>query len=187
MPSGFYLEWAPRMRLLIAGLVTLLLLASAPAAVATLAPMGTPNSGLPQGNSTLDLRVAPTTASVSVNGTAVALASNGSAELHIAPGTYVVAASAPGHRSFLGNVTLRPGQVVYLTVPLPTNSPASASSSGPSSSLVLAVALTIAGGIAVVALLLYVRRTPGAKSTNGTPPPAEVPPSEAARPDEGPD
>lgn len=181
------------MRLLTAVVVTLLLLALAPAAATSVAPSETTRgaistSTLPSGNATLELRVAPATASVAVNGTTVALASNGSAELHLAPGTYGVAAAAPGHRAFSGNVTLRAGQIVYLTVPLPANPTPTSSSSGPSSSLWLAIAVTIAGGIAVVALLLYVRRAPAVKvGADGSPNDPTVASPEAARPDEGPE
>ncbi|MCI4317193.1 MAG: PEGA domain-containing protein [Thermoplasmata archaeon] len=181
------------MRLLTALVVTLLLLASAPAAATIVDPIGLTQAAfargaLPSGNATLDLRVTPATASVAVNGTTVALAANGSAELHLAPGTYGVAAAAPGHRTFVGNVTLRAGQIVYLTVPLPANPTTPATSSGPSSSLWLAIALTIAGAVAVVALLLYVRRSPaGRVGEDGTPSDPPVVTPDAARPDEGPE
>lgn len=177
-----------RVAFLVAVVLVCAVAAAPPAPSSSRATSSLAAAALPTGNATLELRVAPASASVLVNGTSVPLAANGSAELHLAAGTYGVSATAAGHRSFSGNVSLRPGQVVFLTLPLPDNPTSAPSAGGPSGSLWLAIALTIVGAVAVVGLVVYLRRAPtsGRRPANASAS-ADTASTEAADRDEGPD
>jgi hypothetical protein len=193
MASGFYPDGERPMRrslaLLAVGLLLVTTVGAAPTLGAAPRSDGTTDSAtLSVGNATLNLHVTPANAQVTVNGTAVSLGTDGSAAIRLAPGTYGVAATAVGFTAFLGNVTLGPDQVKFLTVHLPVQASGPGGSGGPSASLLLAIAATVAGAIAVVVLILYVRRN----STPDPEPPAPDPPpgagsAAAARADEGPE
>ncbi|MCI4325740.1 MAG: hypothetical protein L3K00_07695 [Thermoplasmata archaeon] len=175
--------------LLVVGLLLATVVLAAPSlATGPTARFGPDAASLPTGNATLELHVSPVSALVAVNGTPVALGGDGSATLHVAPGTYIVTASDAGYSAFSGNVTVGPGASRYLTVHLPSQAASSGGSGGPSTSFLLAIGATIAGAIAIVALVLYVRRTPssdGGTSADATPvDPVAV---GAPKPDEGPE
>jgi hypothetical protein len=172
--------------------VTILALSLAPSAVPSLPGGPSPATGirsaaLPTGNATLELRVSPTTASIVVNGTPVALAANGSAEIRLEPGTYGVSASASGFRSFAGNVTVASREVQFLTVKLPVQ-PASGGGIGtPPTSFLVAITATALGVAAIVVLYVFLRRTPSTTASPASPRPEGGPPSDGAtRTDEGP-
>ncbi len=143
----------------------------------------------------LDLAVAPSNASVSVNGSAAAFARDGWVNLSLAPGTYPIEVSAPAFDPYFANLTLLPGSWRNLTVALvpASNSttgplPGARGSSGPDLLLDPWVLLGIgAAALAVAALALWARRRPptyrdgsaedaaGADEPLGDPPMAALP------------
>jgi hypothetical protein len=181
------------MRLWFVLLSTVILVGSlAPSAAAAplegpVAASGAQPAGLPTGNATLQLSVTPTSASVEVNGTPVTLATNGSAEIRLEPGTYGVAVSASGYRSFAGNVTLAAGGVQFLTVKLPAEPSGGGGIGTPPTSFLVAIVATALGVAAIAVLYLILRRTPSPDAPPATPRPEATTGGEGSpRPDEGP-
>ena len=132
-------------------------------------------------NGTLSLSASPSTAKVDVNGTAVPLDSSGLGSLSLAPGSYVVTATAAGDTPFDGNVTIGAGQTSYLTIHLvPAAGPSGSGSSG--SSIPVTVLATVVGAIVVVGLtVLALRRAQRPRKE-----PPRPPPPPASETDEGP-
>lgn len=132
------------------------------------------------GNGTLSLSVEPTNAAVTVNGTSVHVDASGTATVSLAPGVYLVQASASGDSSFGGNVTVVVGQTSYLTIHLTPTSPSPAPLA-PVTSLPLYVVVAVVGAVVLVVVAVAVARRP-ATSRPPSPSPARV-----EAPDDGPE
>jgi hypothetical protein len=106
---------------------------------------------------TLHLTVVPSSADVSVNGTRANLTSNGSASVVLAPGTYLVKASASGYQTWQASVTLLPGQSTNLSIPLVASSgPPPKNGSGLTAASLFLSPYFLGGLLALVVVLLAV-------------------------------
>jgi len=104
-------------------------------------------------NGTLDLTVAPSAASVLVDGRAVALGSDGAATLSLAPGSYVVNVTDPGFIAYATTVSISSSHTTSLEVAL-TAVPTAASAPAPSISSAAWAAIGLLAALAVVFALL---------------------------------
>jgi PEGA domain-containing protein len=141
---------------------------------------------LPPGNATLDLRVTPASASVTINGSTIPLAVNGSTSLHLEPGVYFVNVAASGYRTFTGNVTLGSVEVKFLQVTLPVQPAASGGIGTPSTSFLVAILATAVGAVALIGLYLFLRRSPNVGSSARTAADGVSPAEPSVNSDEGP-
>ena len=168
------------------GLLTLLLLsgtfawASDGAAASSGSPPGQGGTGT---NGTLSLTVTPSSANLKLNGSPVPLPASGIATLSLAPGTYPVTATAPGHVPFEGNVTILTGQTAYLTIQL-VGTPGDSGSGSITHGIPLTVLATVAGAVVLVGLAVLLLRPGRSRTPNGEPDPSVRPPSPEQ--DEGP-
>jgi hypothetical protein len=173
----------PCFALVAVGLLLLVPAAAGPSALATeisdagVRTLSEPSS--PEGY--LVLQVTPTTAAVTVNGSAVTLTHTGEANLSLAPGGYPVVVTAPGDLAFEGNVTVLSSQSSYLTVTLPPTPSPSGGSGLNLGAFPVPVTATVLGVAAIVVLGVFLLRTP-----RKTPPASPPPTPEPAR-DEGPE